>query len=234
MTVIRSCRQCGAEVRPTATQVRKGYGWFCSRKCGAQWKSAEAKRNRTVRSCERCGAELKGAWTRARFCSTSCSAYARWAAKPRTTPRYRYLRAPGHPLANKNGTVLEHRMLLFAKIGAGPHPCHWCGKPVRWTEGAHTARWALIVDHVDNDGRNNQPSNLVPSCHRCNVNRGSSDLVQDSEVFIDDPNRRGRLRAVERTCPCGKNFLTYDDKRRPNKGRFCSRSCARRRWPEPA
>lgn len=32
---------------------------------------------------------------------------------------------------------------------------------------------ALVVDHVDHDRSNNDRDNLVPSCQRCNANRGS-------------------------------------------------------------
>lgn len=72
-----------------------------------------------------------------------------------------------HPLASKNGDVGEHRMVLYDKIGPGPHPCYWgCGKLLEWggLEG-------IIADHVDHDKSNNDPANLVPSCNPCNWRR---------------------------------------------------------------
>lgn len=79
-------------------------------------------------------------------------------------------RMPGHPLANASGEVLRHRAVLFGTIGPGEHPCHWCDQPVEWTSLGLIAG-ALVVDHVDWDTTNNDPANLVPSCHPCNSGR---------------------------------------------------------------
>jgi len=70
-----------------------------------------------------------------------------------------------HPLSIGNGEVLEHRYVLYEKIGAGPHPCHWgCGALLTWGVDLH-------VDHLDSDRLNNDPANIVPSCNPCNVRR---------------------------------------------------------------
>lgn len=58
----------------------------------------------------------------------------------------------------------KHRTILRAVIGEAPHPCHWCNKMLSWGVD-------LFVDHVDENKLNNDPHNLVPSCHSCNVNR---------------------------------------------------------------
>lgn len=67
-----------------------------------------------------------------------------------------------HPLAN-DGTVLEHRKVLYDKIGPGSHDCNWCGKSLEWggLEG-------IQADHKDGDKQNNDSDNLVPSCLICN------------------------------------------------------------------
>jgi len=54
--------------------------------------------------------------------------------------------------------------MLYAVVGAGLHPCHWCKRPVGWTAD-------LEVDHLDDDRANNTPANLAPSCHACNAGR---------------------------------------------------------------
>jgi hypothetical protein len=82
---------------------------------------------------------------------------------------YRIVRDSDHPLARSRGVVFEHRQVLFNAIGTGTHACHWCDKPVTWTEGI-TAD-ALVVDHLDGDRSNNDPANLVPSCNPCNASR---------------------------------------------------------------
>src|SRR6266498_2775450 len=89
--------------------------------------------------------------------------------------RYRYLRMPDHPLATR-GIVPEHRAVLYAAIGPGDHPCHWCGRLVKWgmpgQKQGDTLK--LVVDHLDDNGVNNDRSNLVPSCYACNTSRGWS------------------------------------------------------------
>lgn len=77
---------------------------------------------------------------------------------------------PTHPLAVGVGVVGEHRAVLYSLIGPGVHPCHWCKKSVVW--GKRCAGGTLMVDHLDGNQKNNDPSNLVPSCHGCNVMRG--------------------------------------------------------------
>lgn len=87
---------------------------------------------------------------------------------------YRVVSAPGHPLARKRGDVLEHRRVLFDAIGAGEHPCHWCGTEVSWSESYPSSIRGLVVDHLDGDRLNNDLSNLVPSCAPCNGGRCNS------------------------------------------------------------
>lgn len=84
--------------------------------------------------------------------------------------RYRHMSVPvGHPLRDKSGRAYAHRVVLFDEIGPGPHPCHWCGDLVDWVPKGQPD--CLQVDHLDGDGANNQPSNLVPSCGGCNSTR---------------------------------------------------------------
>ncbi len=78
---------------------------------------------------------------------------------------------PEHPLASRNGLVLEHRMVLLDTIGPGEHPCHWCGKTVTWDKTWPRDLDALVVDHLDGTRSNNDPANLVPSCQPCNTKR---------------------------------------------------------------
>ena len=82
---------------------------------------------------------------------------------------YRMLTMHGHPLADHHGHVLEHRVVLFAKIGPNDHPCHWCRCMLRWNAQGTTGR--IEADHLDFDPGNNDPGNLVPSCNPCNVRR---------------------------------------------------------------
>lgn len=83
---------------------------------------------------------------------------------------YIVIHRPEHPLASPQGKVLEHRVVLYDKIGPGKHPCHWCGKTLDWAAHRH-APDALTTDHLDTHTDNNDVSNLVPACLPCNSGR---------------------------------------------------------------
>ena len=84
------------------------------------------------------------------------------------------VRRLGHPLANSRGEVYEHRLVLFESIGPGQHPCHWCSVLVSWDLTYPASIDALVVDHLDDDKLNNDPTNLAPSCNPCNGGRAAT------------------------------------------------------------
>lgn len=87
--------------------------------------------------------------------------------------RYRLARgASGHALAKGSGRLWEHQVVLYDAIGAGSHPCHWCGTTVRW-EADKGQPDRLTVDHLNGLGDDNRLANLVPSCPSCNSGRAS-------------------------------------------------------------
>lgn len=86
--------------------------------------------------------------------------------------RYRSAYMPSHPLAMTSGKVYVHRMVLYDAIGPGTHSCHWCSTRVVW-ETLEGDPVRLHVDHLNRQRDDNRPENLVPSCKRCNVTRGS-------------------------------------------------------------
>lgn len=123
----------------------------------------------TVEGCER---EPKG-----RYCSMHVTRLKRTGTTylaPRTGRHvtkngYQVVKRPGHPVARKTGWVLEHRAVLYDAIGEGPHPCHWCGKGLRWHANYRKDADYLVVDHLDNDPSNNDRDNLAPACTPCNT-----------------------------------------------------------------
>lgn len=122
--------------------------------------------------------------------------------------------SPGHQLADAAGTVAVHRWVLFERIGPGEHPCHWCGTTVRWTKGLSAS--ALVADHVDSNPRNNDPSNLVQACQRCNALRDGH------------PNLR------KTHCPKGHPYDSENTYVSPGSGdRLCRRCVSDRREAPP-
>lgn len=142
------------------------------------------------------------------------------------TSRYKIVKRPNHPLAPPSGQLPLHRVVLYGKIGPGPHPCHECGTEVNWSS-RRTAKGALIADHLDGNSTNNDPSNLAPACHPCNTRRGHDRRLADVPVITSE---RGRRAATERVCAhCSKPFLVVTslltNKGSTNTGEYCSRLC---------
>jgi hypothetical protein len=192
------------------------------------------------RDCEQCGSGFTTSAAKVRegngkFCSRRCFFDHR---KATTTPRrgtYKTVHLPGHPLAYTSGaSIWEHRAVLYDKIGPGSHHCFHCGAVVEWTHGIRVG--GLVVDHLDNDKRNNSPENLVPSCNRCNcIVRVVGKMIADDELFVMDSGRRKR--AVELICECGAKYLKA--KSMAARSKYCSQTCAGRfkslkRWSRSA
>jgi hypothetical protein len=90
---------------------------------------------------------------------------------------YLVVTRPGHPLAAANGQVLEHRVVLYSVIGPGAHACCMCGVTVRWEASYPVEVDGLVVDHLDFDRSNNDPTNLRPACGPCNLRRTKSSVA---------------------------------------------------------
>jgi len=87
--------------------------------------------------------------------------------KPRLyTPNgYVLVYDPQHPLAESKGYVFEHRKVAYDNRSGKIVSCEACAKvEISWK--------TCHVDHVDEDRKNNAPSNLRVTCIGCNVMRG--------------------------------------------------------------
>lgn len=187
----------------------------------------------SMTTCEKCGSDFtpRHANRAGRFCSLACYHASGRPDRKAVTSGTRMRRVPGHPLAPPSEVVAECRLVLYDKIGPGPHPCEWCGEAVDWKPGEWTNPNALVADHLDWDVHNNDPANLVPSCRQCNAHRvkgGGRALIQEDELFVTNANG-SRSRAVERLCViCGAGFVARVSQVKIGRGLYCSRSCARR------
>ncbi len=114
-------------------------------------------------TCHKCGIVFKGLIypesrkTVLRYCSRRC------AGNEAGTGTRVNLRIPGHPLATSRGQVANYRRVVYEIFGAGEHPCEWCGEVLGWDK--------IVVDHFDENPKNDDVSNLVLSCHSCNCTR---------------------------------------------------------------
>lgn len=77
---------------------------------------------------------------------------------------YTLVYSPGHIISPRRPHVFQHRLVMFDIIGYGPHRCGHCATHINWGAG-------LEVDHLDYQRDNNDPSNLLQSCHGCNTRR---------------------------------------------------------------
>lgn len=78
---------------------------------------------------------------------------------------YITLTSPGHPLSHANGSVFEHRLVMWEVCHGECGECYWCNAALTWPNA--------VVDHLNERKNDNRPENLVFSCNTCNVLRGS-------------------------------------------------------------
>ena len=183
-----------------------------------------------MRQCEGCGRDFEPKALKnrpGRFCSRQCYYDCKLPRRTRLerVKDQRMTNAKGHPIAPPGGVVAVARLVLYDKIGEGPHACHWCGTEIDWKLGLVPG--ALIADHLNWDRNDDSPENLVPACLPCNTNRQR--IHQDRALKPDEKTvvwSGARTRAVERTCErCGETFLIPPSATKRGRGRFCSKAC---------
>ncbi len=70
-----------------------------------------------------------------------------------------------HPMATKDFRLYAHREVAHDKHAGVCPPCYWCGANLTWSDA--------VIDHLDEDKKNNVPDNLVVACNTCNRARGA-------------------------------------------------------------
>ncbi len=166
--VVKNCVRCGKEFVPYKYNPKQKY---CTRDCYNVFKS------QPPRQCRGCGEHFKLTTKQDRwYCRREC--YNNRNGRKHNVNGYVVVSGmTWHPLAVSGGTVYEHRLVLWEKLGCETleceHECHWCSVTLTWggTSGIH-------VDHLDEDRQNNEAVNLVPSCGICNRSRSQVERQQ--------------------------------------------------------
>jgi hypothetical protein len=146
-------------------------------------------------------------------------------------PRYyKTVHDPTHPLAKVGGYVYVHEVVLYAKIGKGPHLCHWGGEVVDWKQTIpQKMDGVLCSDHLNQDITDNRPENLVPSCFRHNISRTHPQNFLAGEDWMQRGSQR--LRYHLRICVgCGAEFkaANFIKTSKDHVGKYCSIKCYRK------
>lgn len=89
---------------------------------------------------------------------------------------YQMLHLPDHPLAMANGSVYEHRAVMYEKYGDVLPPCGLCGKKLNWSNAQ--------IDHIDEVVTNNVESNLRPLCIVCNTRRNAPPASNRKDAVV--------------------------------------------------
>jgi hypothetical protein len=163
----RNCAVCDVSFEwDSAKKGRKQR--FCSQHCARRRQLTKDGPICVVPDCTRIAVTKKqlcmACYHRQR--RTGSLAWTRPMGQPSVTEKgYVTLWLPKHPLAKrKGGRVMEHRLVLYEKLGPGAHPCFWCGVVLEWKD--------IRVDHLNESKGDNYPDNLVASCNTCNRARG--------------------------------------------------------------
>lgn len=151
-TIQRFCNQCG---RSFAWKPFYGIGRYCSKACKDL---APKPRLRKTVPCDECGASLErlqNSKLKHAFCNQKCRArfFAReheGAKSPiwrggRSRHNAGYIRVRvgrSHPMASRDGYVLEHRLIMSERLG----------RPLSAAE---------VVHHINHDRKDNRPEDLA-------------------------------------------------------------------------
>lgn len=82
-----------------------------------------------------------------------------------TSNGYVVVYRPDHKLARGTGYILQHREVYYNHVGDNTPDCDICGCSTSWEI------YKYHVDHIDENKKNNDLSNLRMLCNSCNVTR---------------------------------------------------------------
>lgn len=150
--VERTCEMCGSDFRTVKSEIKRGYGRFCSRSCSAKRPNLGARKRVPVdcawcqKEFEKIPSSLKNSKSGLYFCSRKCKDRAQCMEGLKSI----------HP-SHYGDIITGYRKLAFRHL---PHHCSSCGYD-RIPE-------VLQAHHKDGNRSNNKLENLellCPTCH---------------------------------------------------------------------
>lgn len=121
---------------------------FCSSSCAASYNNKITKTKNRKSICKNCGKEFVPSYSSTgKFCSSKCSNEYRFKEKDK-----KYLKGQIHDMHTLKNHFLFHN----------PNKCAICGLS-KWQDKDIT----LVLDHIDGNPENDNPSNLRLICPNC-------------------------------------------------------------------
>lgn len=157
----------------------------CSDKCREEYKKKlYAERYLKLPPCKTDGCNGKATRQEAGLCEACYMRLYRHGSTDKREPKgwtecsngYIVYFKKGHPLAGQRGMIRAHRYIAYEHYGSGEHRCAYCGKVLSWSE--------ISIDYFNNNKQDNDISNLIISCNKCNRLKGSATGFAD--MLTDD------------------------------------------------
>ena len=70
--------------------------------------------------------------------------------------------------------MYEHRFVYYEQVSKDISACELCGTSIGWGN--------VHIDHIDENRKNNIPTNLRPLCSQCNTSR-NRDTTREGQQF---------------------------------------------------
>lgn len=171
---VRECLWCKNEFKATVGEVKKGYGKFCSRSCGAHHTNSQRKLYKLKCQIPQCGKPFESVRHDAKYCSPSCKRH----QKAKKSKEY-HLNADNH--------VYHLSAKVQKKYGKLPCLIKNCG--CGWTkEFLQINNTTCDLHHIvpRREGGDDSYSNIAPTCPNSHRLCDKGSISKDRMVTLAD------------------------------------------------
>lgn len=149
----RVCIHCGKRFYTKRSEIKRGFGKFCSRSCAAKVNNIGKNRHagsKKLAACVVCDSSLVGSSAK-KFCSRICQAEYYWQEKVAEIEKTNFINFPNR--------ILRRYLLQVRNL-----ECEIC-KNTTWQDKPIS----LEVHHKDGNSKNNDLGNLCLVCPNCHA-----------------------------------------------------------------